>query len=51
LYGALPAVSTLHSLDKIVDFKSIAKQDQRLAKEAEERTLYGEEDEYEEEFA
>jgi hypothetical protein len=51
LYGALPAVSTLHSLDKIVDFKSIAKQGQRLAKEAEERTLYGEEDEYEEEFA
>ena len=51
LYGALPAVSTLHSLDKIVDFKSIAKQEQRLAKEAEERTLYGEEDEYEEEFA
>jgi hypothetical protein len=53
LYGALPAVSTLHGLDKIVDFKSIAKQEQRLQKEAEEQYLYSEEfeEESEEEFA
>jgi hypothetical protein len=53
LYGAMPAVSTLHNLDKIVDFKSIAKQEQRLAKEAEEEYLYDaeDEDETEEEFA
>ena len=53
LYGAIPAVSTLHSLDKIVDFKSIAKQDHRLQKEAEEEYLYDEEadEENEEEFA
>lgn len=53
LYGALPAVSTLHSLDKIVDFKSISKQEQRLLKEVEEQHLYGEdsEEESEEEFA
>ena len=52
LYGALPAVSTLHNLDKIVDFKSIAKEDQRLAKESEEEYLYDEEseEESEEEF-
>jgi len=51
LYGALPGVSTLHSLDKIVDFKSIAREDQRLVKESQDRTLYNEEEEYEEEFA
>lgn len=55
LYGALPAVSTLHDLNKIVDFKSIAKEEQRLNKESEEACLYDEyeecEEEYEEEFA
>jgi len=54
LYGALPAVSTLHNLDKIVDFKSIAKQEQRLDKESEEEYLYDTDDEEyddEEEFA
>jgi hypothetical protein len=49
----LPAVSTLHGLDKIVDFKSIAKQEQRLQREAEEQYLYDDEfeEESEEEFA
>lgn len=52
LYGALPAVSTLHNLDKIVDFKSIEKESRRLAKESEEEYLYNEEfeEEDEEEF-
>lgn len=52
LYGALPAVSTLHNLDKIVDFKLIEKEHRRLAKEAEEEYLYSEEseEESEEEF-
>lgn len=53
LYGALPAVSSLHDLAKIVNFKSIAKQEQRLQKEAEEQYLYDEEsdEESDEEFA
>ena len=53
LYGAMPAVSTLHSLEKIVDFKSIAKEEQRLDKESAEENMYDEEEEYddEEEFA
>lgn len=50
LYGALPSVSTLHSLDKIVDFKSLAKEDRRLAKESEESYLYDFDEESEEEF-
>lgn len=52
LYGAMPAVSTLHPLNKITDFNSIAKQEIRLNKEAEESYLYEtDEDELEEEFA
>jgi hypothetical protein len=48
LYGALPAISTLHSCEKIVDFKTIAKQEQQLKEEFE---FASEEDEDEEEFA
>lgn len=50
LFGAMPAISTLHGLDEIVTFKSIDKEAVRLDKEAEERTLYGEGYEFDEEF-
>ncbi len=48
LYGALPAVSSLHDLDKIVTLNSVKKAEIRLLKEREERALYGEETEFEE---
>lgn len=49
LYGAMPAVSCLHTCDKIVDFKSIAKQEMELKnRQSEEENSYEDE---EEEFA
>ena len=40
LYGAIPAVSTLHDLNKIVDFKSIERAKLKKEKEKEEEGLY-----------
>lgn len=50
LYGAMPAISSIHSCEKLVGFKSIAKKEQELNKEFEEEHQYDEEDD-EEEFA